>query len=157
MACCQQHSEVHRGRGVNQYIQNVNTNGAGKEGKHLQQLRFSRTMGDNAVIVHPRFVHTLPEQTPLKDPTRLDSLPLHVVHLIASKLENARDLCTFERVCKCSRSGSFPWMIEIVVLFCGFKQGITNSKRCWSGFIFLGTACVVQTLGDSSCNLCIIE
>lgn len=60
-------------------------------------------MGDNAVIVHPRFVHTLPEKTPLKSPARLDCLPLHIVHLIASKLENARDLCVFEQVCKYSR------------------------------------------------------
>ncbi len=60
-------------------------------------------MGKKALIVHPQFLHTLPEQTPLKGPVKLENLPLHIVHLVACKFDNARDLCTFERVCKFSR------------------------------------------------------
>ncbi|KAK9902097.1 hypothetical protein WJX75_004215 [Coccomyxa subellipsoidea] len=60
-------------------------------------------MGKRALIVHPDFLHTLPQQTPFRCPARLGSLPLHIVHLVACKFDNARDLCTFEQVCTFSR------------------------------------------------------
>lgn len=68
-------------------------------------------MCQNALIVHPKFLHTLPEQTPLKGAIKLDYLPLHIMHLIASKLDTARDLCTFEQVCKFSRSTFYTTLL----------------------------------------------
>ena len=51
------------------------------------------------IIVHPAFAHTLPERESLKSPVQLHGLPLPILHLIASKLDKAKDLCSFEQVC----------------------------------------------------------
>ena len=56
-----------------------------------------------AVVVHPKFFHTLPRRGPVDGPVQLHGLPLHILHLIASKLDKAKDLCSFEQVCTLGR------------------------------------------------------
>ena len=56
-----------------------------------------------SVIVHPKFVHTLPRRGPSDGPIKLQRLPLHILHIIASKLDKAQDLCSFEQVCTLGR------------------------------------------------------
>lgn len=55
------------------------------------------------IIVHPKYVHTLPLAAPLPRPVTLSFLPLHLITLVATKLEAARELCTFELVCRLAR------------------------------------------------------
>ena len=42
-------------------------------------------------------------ETDMSEPTPINALPLHVLHLIASKLEDGKDLVNFEQVCTRTR------------------------------------------------------
>ena len=58
---------------------------------------------EKAVIVHPKFLHTLPQRSSLAVPATIHLLPLHVLSLVASKLDNAKDVCRFEQICLTAR------------------------------------------------------
>ena len=55
------------------------------------------------IIVHPKFTHTLPQRRSQAEPATIHLLPLHVLTLVASKLESAKDLCRWEQVCTTAR------------------------------------------------------
>jgi hypothetical protein len=55
-----------------------------------------------AVIVHPSYLHTLNVPPSTTRHSFLD-LPVHCVHLIASNLDDARDLLRLQSLCSASR------------------------------------------------------
>lgn len=55
---------------------------------------------ERALVVHESF--PLPPLAP-PPPPHFESLPIDVLHLVAGHLESARDLCSFEAVCRSSR------------------------------------------------------
>lgn len=52
----------------------------------------------SAIIVHPLF-----PPPPVYRAAELDDIPFDVLHVIASFLPTARDLCAFEGVCRSTR------------------------------------------------------
>lgn len=65
------------------------------------------TCRSRAIIVHPRFAHTLPPVAAAQPspPHAADwhSLPLELVHAIASRLDKAQDLLNLSSVCRGTR------------------------------------------------------
>lgn len=53
-----------------------------------------------AIIVHPRFRHTLPTRALSPSPLKLQDLPFDVLFGIARGVSNGKDLCRFELVCR---------------------------------------------------------
>lgn len=66
----------------------------------------SGRVSGRAIIVHPNFQHTLPARRVSPLPARWQNLPLDVLHRVAARLASARDLCSFERICRSSRCGA---------------------------------------------------
>ena len=62
----------------------------------------TRWVNGREIIVHPNFRHTLPAERP-PPPARWQSLPADVLHRVAALLPSAKDLCSFERICRSSR------------------------------------------------------
>ena len=68
---------------------------------HLPCARPSCGRPGMALIVHPKY--PLPVRRSLAEPATIHLLPLHVLNLVASKLDAAKDLLIFEQVCTTAR------------------------------------------------------
>jgi hypothetical protein len=69
-------------------------------------LAGSGCVSGRAIIVHPNSQHTLPARRACPLPARWQNLPVDVLHRVAARLASARDLCSFERICRSSRCGA---------------------------------------------------